>query len=193
VAHESDAARRAQRRANQRSTSHGLGATIVSTGGQLATGFLTLAGKRLESPADKAQLRSPEWAYRFWRAGHDDRVRVSQLGCAASRILVFHGLIARGYPISAWLTSEQGIALVLDEHVNRPGHVPDTLEAAIGRLGAKPDPTKWGTAEEARLIEIYCDEREKTNMTDPDKRAGRIADCVLDGTLSDIRGSFVLT
>ena len=168
---------------------HDLGVSMSSGGGQLATGFLTLAGKRLGA-SEKEQLRSAEWAYRFWRAGHDDKIRMSQLRCAASRIAIFLKLPAKGHPISAWLRSEEGIALVLDQHVNRPGHVPDTLEVAIGRLGGSPDPAGWSTAEEARLIDLYCEEREKTTMTDAAKRAGRIADCVLDGTLSDQRGSF---
>jgi hypothetical protein len=115
-----------------------LGMKITSQGnGRLTTGYLTLDGKALDSPAEKQQLRAAEWAYRFWRAGHDDRVRLSELVCAGTRLPVFLNDQIRGHAVSAWFTSEQGIALVLDEHVNRPGHVPGTLGSAIGRLGGR--------------------------------------------------------
>ena len=168
-----------------------LGSKLSGSGA--VTGLLTLDGKELQTSADKAQLRSPAWAYRFWRAGHDEGVRRCELALAAARIAQFRDMQVKGHAISDWISSEYGTALILDEHVNRPGHVPGTLETAILAMkGGKPlDPTGWTTAEEGKLIAHYLDAREATSMTDPAQRATRITDCVHDATLSDARGSFV--
>src|SRR5712671_188559 len=92
------------------------------------------------------------------------------------------------HPVGDWLRSEYGVALVLDEHVNRPGHVPGTLGAAINRLPGPIDPASWGDADEAALIARYIDARNATTMTDPAPRADRIGKCVSGGSLSDKRG-----
>jgi hypothetical protein len=99
----------------------------------------------------------------------------------------------RGHTIASWLTSEHGVALLLDEHVN-PGHLPDTLEGAVSALvndGSPADPKRSGQSEEASLIRAYVDARGQTTMTDPMGRAKRIAASVMAGKLSDARGSFV--
>jgi hypothetical protein len=170
---------------------YSLGVTVASA--SATTGFLTIDGSVLRSADDKQQLRGPEWAYRFWRAGHDDIVRRCELLHAAARIEQFHQKTTAGRPLSEWLTSECGIALVLDEHVNRPGHVPGTLEDAIANLpDTAPDPTSWSTDDEKALVKAYIEARNDTNMTKPAERASAIETCVNGGTLSDERGSFVL-
>jgi hypothetical protein len=156
------------------------------------TGYLTLDGSVLRNPADKAQLRGAEWAYRFWRAGHDDTVRRCELIHAAARIERFYRRAAARQTIADWLTSEFGVAMVLDEHVNRPGHVPGTLDDAIANLPAgTADPANWSTADEQLLIQLYVEVRNGTNMTKPAQRADEITNCVNSGTLSDQRGSYV--
>jgi hypothetical protein len=159
---------------------------------EAVTGGLALGGMALDTPAAKAALRKPEWAYRFWRAGHHPSVRAAQLELAASRIDRFLADQAMNAPVSAWLTSELGIALVLDEHVNRPGHVPGTLVTAIGTLNLpdNTDLTAWQTADEAALIAAYRAARAPTSMTDSEARAQKIAGRVATGELSDERGSF---
>jgi hypothetical protein len=162
-------------------------ATSVST-----SGFLTISDSVLRKSADKAQLRSAAWAYRFWRAGHDETVRGCQLALAASRIDGFLRRPVGGRTVGNFMTSEYGVALVLDEHVNRPGHVPATLASAIAALPTNAaDPTRWGDSEEGDLIRRYVLARNATNMTDAANRATRIADCVRDGRLSAARGSFI--
>jgi hypothetical protein len=169
---------------------YALGTAVPSA--DATTGFLTLDATALRSQDDKEQLRDAQWAYRFWRAGHDDTVRLGELLHAAARIDQFRRKTAAGRPIAAWFTSEFGIALVLDEHVNRPGHVPGTLEDAIGNLGdSAPDPTNWTTDDEKALIELYIDARNQTNMTKPGERSRQIEACVQAGTLSNQRGSFI--
>lgn len=152
------------------------------------TGSLTLKGVDLVGPLQKQQLRGADWAYRFWRAGHHHDVRTACLAHAAARIRRFLDLPAAGHRVRDWLSSEHGIALVLDEHVNRPGHVPGTLGAAIAALGAaSPE-----AVEEGALIRAYETARAKTTMTDPKLRAQRLAECVHDGVLSAEPGSFEL-
>jgi hypothetical protein len=148
-------------------------------------------GTALNRAALKEQLRAAPWCYRLWRAGHDDLVRRCELVHAAARIERFHQKPVAGFTVADWLSSEYGIALVLDEHVNRPGHVPGTLETAIGNLAGNPDPTNWTDAQEGELIDLYIDARNDTNMTNPQLRAANITRCVHDGTLSAKRGSFV--
>jgi hypothetical protein len=153
------------------------------------TGQFTLNGQALQSDADKNQLRQAAWAYRFWRASHGDPMRAAQLDLAASRISRFIGDTCAGFTVGQWLTSEYGIALVLDEHVNRPGHVPGTLAAGIAEIGAT-DPTGWATADEQKLIAAYLDKRAATTMTNSQQRAASIQSAVTRGVLSDARGSF---
>lgn len=159
-------------------------------------GFLVLDSEGLVTPAAKARLRSLPWAHRFWRAGHDDAVRRAQLAHAAARIPLFHrdpqrGL--RGRPLAAYVRSEWGVALLLDEHVNRPAHVPGTLAQALARLERRLDadrPERWADAEEHALLAAYLEQRGRTGLTDPHGRAARIRARVDAGLLSVRRGSY---
>jgi hypothetical protein len=164
------------------------------TAGKL-TGRLVLDGRSLGTAADKALLRAPEWAYRFWRAGHDEDFRAAQLSLAASRIDRFINLAAAGHTVGEWLTSQYGVALILDQHVNRPGNVPKTLEIALEKLFLETavgrDPSAWTEVDELQLIETYITVREGTSMTDSTKRARLIGECVRVGQLSNDRGSFI--
>lgn len=169
---------------------YSLGVEVASAAA--TTGLLTIDGTALRSEDDKHQLRGAKWAYRFWRAGHDNEVRRCELLHAAARIDIFYPKTAVGRPVSEWFTSESGIALVLDEHINRPTHVPGTLEDAIDNLGeSTPDPTDWTTDDEKALIKLYIAARNDTTMTKPAERAQQIEGCVQTGTLSDKRGSFI--
>ncbi|VWX54612.1 N-acetylmuramoyl-L-alanine amidase [Novosphingobium sp. 9U] len=159
------------------------------------TGRLTLGGRTMADSASKKPLRSPEWAYRFWRAGHHSAVRRCQLQHAAARVARFADVPLRGHPLRQWVTSELGMAHLLDQHVNRPGHVPKTLEQALGALIAagrvEPDPARWNGVDEQRLIDRYLTLRAKTSMTHSQQRATRIMDQARDGLLKAGRESFV--
>lgn len=164
----------------------------VDVNGTSRTGLFVLERKPLRTSAEKDVLRDITWAYRFWRAGHHSAVRACQFSLARGRIDLFVGKMAAGQPLRNWMSSELAIALVLDEHVNRPGHVPKTLETAIATLGAPGTvtPATWSSDDEHRLIDAYLDARGRTNMTDSDKRADRITEFVRRGQLSDRRNSF---
>jgi hypothetical protein len=162
----------------------------ITGGGILKTGVLTLNGAALATKADKQQLRGAAWAYRFWRAGHHPVMRTCQVALAADRVSRLAEIVCDGRPLTAWLTSECGVALLLDEHVNRPGAVATTLQTALSEIGPAPDPTNWADADEAALIAAYIKARDDTPMTDPDKRAQTIKDAAARGDLSVARGSF---
>jgi len=170
---------------------------VITHAGKLNVGFLMLKGNRLDSPEAKAPLREAEWAYRFWRAAHDDTVRICQIELALARIDAFYDesitVLAGGTTrtVNQYITSEFGVSLLLDEHVNRPGHVPDTLEKGILDYVSdthRADPATWTTDDERNVIQAYIRIRNETNMTGSQKRAEKIAQ---DGHVSTQRGSFV--
>ena len=98
------------------------------------TGRLSLGGTLLRTSAQKEVLRKIGWAYQFWRAGHHEGLRTCQFTLAASRIDRFAMVSVHGKPLRDWMSSELAVALILDEHVNRPGHVPSTLLTRFTRL-----------------------------------------------------------
>lgn len=166
---------------------------FLSKPGFLPTGYFSLDGVPLKTEAQKEKLRTLEWAYRFWRAGHNDIVRLMQIKQAMGRINVFYRSPRHpinGRFIADYVTSECGVALLLDQHVNRPGHVPGTLAKAVSRMGGASDPQHWSDDDEARLLDLYVELRAATNMTDSDKRAHVIFEAVDNHILSNQRGSF---
>jgi hypothetical protein len=175
---------------------HGLSIQgVTAAPGTTPTGTLALDGKPLDTPAKKERLRTLEWAYRFWLAGHHEAVRVVQIEQAMDRLGIFYRSAKHriaGRPIADYVTSEAGVALLLDQHLNRPGHVPKTLAAAVAQLPEKlaAKPARWKDQHERDLIERYLTLRAATTMTDSDKRAQVVLDAVSRGVISDRRGSF---
>lgn len=163
-----------------------------SAGG--STGYLVLADKRVATASAKAVFRKPEWAYRFWRAGKHPAIRRSQIRHAAARIDRFDGVVILGHPLSHWLSSELGMALLLDQHVNRPGHVPrtirETIEGLIARHKVPDDPATWNQATERLVIDHYLDLRDGTSMTHSRTRGNNLIAAAKAGRLNAARGSF---
>jgi hypothetical protein len=160
--------------------------------GAVRTGYLVLDGKKLGTPAAKNKMREPLWVYRFWRAAHDNTYRLAQFLHAVGRIDVFYTRALPkppGLTLKDFITSEYGVALLLDQHVNRPGHVPKTVLTAI-KGHPKKDPKTWTSDDERAVIKAYLKERAATNMTHSDQRATAIAKAVERGELSDERGSY---
>ena len=172
-------------------------ASVSNAPGQTPTGFLSLNGTPIKTAADKEKkLRTLERAFQFFRSGQNDTMRQVEVDHAASRIDLFHRDVShkiKGRFIGDFVTSEFGVALVLDEHVNRPGHVPGTLAAAVDQFissSGKSDPATWTDQDEAKLLETYVQRRNNTNMTDSQKRADTVRRAVSGGLASDRRGSF---
>ncbi|NEI93915.1 hypothetical protein GR248_24255 [Rhizobium leguminosarum] len=163
---------------------------------ELAYGYLKLNGKQLDSAKAKAVLRKHIWAYRFWRAAHDKEVRRAQILLAMQRVGTFYAkpvMHRRGLTVGDYITSEFGVALLLDEHVNRPGHVPRTLLKGVDQYSKKTgraDPSVWTDADERAVLVLYLAERAKTSMTNSKQRAAATRRHVKSGELSDRRDSF---
>ncbi len=167
------------------------------------TGFLMLNGQKMSSTSDKGKFRDMGLTFRFWKAGLDPRVQLVQVKHAADRILSFRFNTktyqpADKFAIGDLITSEYGMCLVLDQHVNRPGHLmkmsigrTDIIGQAVKNAGlANTDPKTWGTAEETKLIEAYLPLRFASNMTHGEERANKILERVNRGELSRERNSF---
>ena len=177
---------------------YGLDIGPIRTGpGVVPSGSLLLDGRHLATPADKERLRDVEWAYRFWRAGHDRDVRRIQIEHAMGRLDAFYReprKAIRGRLVADYVSSEYGVSLLLDQHVNRPGHVPATLAKAVAELERHTDvahPESWTDHEERELLVLYLEHRAMTSMTNSDKRADEIKRAAAQGVIADRRGSFV--
>ena len=181
---------------------HGLGVPDTVHGLPVKPGVtpvapIALDGEVLDDADKKERLRTLEWAYRFWLAGHDHVVRKVQIEHAMHRVHIFYRSprhLIEGRPVADYVSSEAGVALLLDQHVNRPGHVPKTLAAAVQRLrdqgaGSAED---WTDEEERELLEVYLELRARTTMTDSDRRAQVVLAAVAPGVISARRGSFVV-
>lgn len=159
------------------------------------SGFFTLDGQKLATSSQKERLRTYEWAYYFWLAGQDPLVQSIEIQHALSRIDTFYragGYRVKGLFIADLVTSEYGMGLLLDNHVNRPGYIKPCLEKAMDQTGLK-SPQNWGTAAERRLINAYLKIREthgRNPMTHAAKRAAVAKKYLDNGIISDERGSF---
>jgi peptidoglycan hydrolase-like protein with peptidoglycan-binding domain len=160
-------------------------------------GHLVLNGHVVNTSNEKAQFRKPNWCFYFWKAGQDPLVQSVSLMHAFSRIAVFHRsrkYQIHGHDVADVVTSEYGIALVLDNHVNRPGYVRSCLTRAVTAAGLSDvDPNNWETADERVVIANYLDIRRthgSSPMTDAAKRARVTKKYLTRGVISDERGSF---
>ena len=162
------------------------------------TGWFSYRGKKLISAADKSMLREHIWAYRFARAGADIEVQAAQIRHAANRIKQFFYVNSsklNGHSLADLITSEYGVALLLDNHVNRPGYVHSCMAAALDRSNLSAEDLSRGSDEDEQLvIKNYLDVREtygKYPMTDARQRASITRGYVVDGIISARRGSLV--
>ncbi len=172
---------------------HGL--DVAGVGAGYVTGYLSLFGSALRKADAKEQLREPLWAFRFWRSGRDPAIQALQIKHALSRLDRFYtveGQRVDGHFISELVTSEDGVGLLLDNHVNRPGYVRGCLQKALRSTGLTR-PERWGDGEEKALIDAYLKIRETygaTPMTHAATRAETTRKYVTNGTISARRGSF---
>jgi LysM repeat protein len=160
-------------------------------------GWFSYRGKRLTSAADKAMLREHIWAYRFARAGADIEVQAAQILHAINRINQFYFVKSfklDGYALVDLITSEYGVALLLDNHVKRPGYLRGCVAAAMERSNLTAEEmARGGDEEERRVIKNYLDIRQtygRNPMTDARQRASVTRGYVVDGIISDGRGSY---
>jgi hypothetical protein len=160
------------------------------------SGFFTLDGQKLATSSLKERLRTYEWAFYFWLAGQDPLVQSIEVQHALSRINTFYrsgGYRVKGHFIADLVTSEYGMGLLLDNHVNRPAYIKPCLVKAMDQTGLT-SPQNWGTGAERRLINAYLKIREthgRSPMTHAARRAAVTKRYLDTGIISDERGSFV--
>ncbi len=161
-------------------------------------GYLTLNGNKIDQPAEKEQFRKPEWAFRFWKAAQDASLQAVEIEHALSRLKAFYWnprYAINGFTLSEIITSEYGVALLLDNHVNRPSYVQGSVQQAMQQTGLN-NPTMWGTAEERRVIDAYLQVRTTFTtgsynpMTKAQERAAVTKKYLDNGTISAERNSF---
>jgi len=173
---------------------HGLDVVGVTPGP--VYGYFSLRGTPIKTPASKAQLRQAPWAFYFWLAGQDPAVQAMEIKHAMGRLDQFYNTerykVDKKYRVSELVTSEYGVGLILDNHVNRPAYVKACLAKALAQTELR-NPGEWGTEEERMLIDAYLKIRVtygKSPMTDAEKRARVTKKYLTDGIISDRRGSF---
>jgi hypothetical protein len=173
---------------------HGLDVMGVTPG--LVHGYFSHRGATLKTSAAKAQLREAPWAFYFWLAGQDPAVQAMEIKHALGRLDQFYNTegykVDNKHRVSDLVTSEYGVGLILDNHVNRPAYVKACLTRALKQTGL-PDPRGWGTEEERKLIDAYLKIRityGRSPMTDAEKRARVTKKYLTRGAISDHRGSF---
>lgn len=158
-------------------------------------GYLMHNGQAVQSIASKTEFRSADWAFRFWKAGHNTTVQTVQAQHAIDRLHTFYWRqTAHGFPLSKIITSEYGVALILDNHVNRPSYMAKCIAKAM-TMTELTNPTTWTTTEESKVIQSYLTIRKTfghSPMTDAVKRATSTTIFLNQGTISDARGSFRL-
>jgi len=162
-------------------------------------GYLTFEGDQIFTQQQKSKFRAPEWAFRFWRAAQEADVQTIQVKHALSRLKNFYWhptYAAYGYTLNELITSSYGVALLLDNHVNRPAWVGKCVEQAMGNIGLTSNPQGWSSGEERRLIDEYLrvratySENNYSPMTKANERAQKIAASLQTGDLSGERLSF---
>lgn len=99
-------------------------------------GHLMLNGRSANTADEKGQFRTPNWCFYFWKAGQDPLIQAISLQHAFSRIAAFYRASSfqiHGNDVADIVTLEYGIALVLDNHVNRPAYIKPCLTKGSGR------------------------------------------------------------
>lgn len=163
------------------------------------TGFLTLNNTIQNTVSRKSAFRNNIWALRFALAGKDPAICSAQVLHAINRFDTFYFTPYSdfdGFTINEMLSSEYAASLLIDQHVNRPGHVKKVITAALQQSGMTPGQLASGTnADEMKLISKYLVIRETYGgggkMTDSSKRAKVVKKFLDQGLIKATKKSFV--
>ena len=143
----------------------------------------------------KTAFRNNNWALRFALAGKEPAICAVQVLHAINRFNRFYFVKDAdfgGLSINDMLSSEYAASLLLDQHVNRPGHVKSTVAKALSQAGITPQQMAKGTdADELKVINKYLAIRSTTSMTNSDTRAKVVKNFLDKGLISGKKKSFV--
>ena len=161
-------------------------------------GYLVLNGNKIDQASKKEQFRSADWAFRFWLSGQSGQMQAVEIDHALGRLKSFYWnpkMAINGFTLSEIITSEYGVALLLDNHVNRPSWVQPCVQQAMQQTGLT-NPTFWSTSEESRVLDAYLKIRASYTsgsaapMTKANERAAVTQKYLNNGTISAERNSF---
>lgn len=162
------------------------------------TGFITLKNVVQNTDARKTAFRNNNWALRFALAGKEPAICAIQVLHAINRFNRFYFVKDAdfgGLSINDLLSSEYAASLLIDQHVNRPGHVKTVVAAALKQSGITPQQMANGTeADELKVINKYLAIRRgfgKSPMTNSDTRAKVVKSFLDKGLISAKKKSFV--
>lgn len=159
------------------------------------TGFITLNNVVQNTDIRKTAFRNNNWALRFALAGKEPAICAVQVLHAINRFNRFYFVKVPdfgGLSINDMLSSEYAASLLLDQHVNRPGHVKSTVAKALSQAGITPQQMAKGTdADELKVINKYLAIRSTTSMTNSDTRAKVVKNFLDKGLISGKKKSFV--
>jgi hypothetical protein len=159
------------------------------------TGFLTLNNVVQNTDARKTAFRNNNWALRFALAGKEPAICAVQVLHAINRFNRFYFVKDAdfgGLSINDMLSSEYAASLLLDQHVNRPGHVKKVVTSALSQSGITPQQMANGTdADELKVINKYLAIRRTTSMTNSDTRAKVVKNFLDKGLIKATKESFV--
>ena len=173
----------------------------VSADTNTTYGFLTLNGAPVNSIPAKEQFRDPAWGFRFWRALQEPDFQAVQVEHALDRLKNFYwkpSYAVFGNLLNTVITSAYGVALLLDNHVNRPAWIKPCVELAMQQTGLT-NPSQFTDQNERDLIQAYLNVRHTYTdgsiaaMSKSLIRAQSIYAEVQAGKLSEARGSFQLS
>jgi LysM repeat protein len=159
------------------------------------SGFITLNNVLQNTDARKTAFRNNNWALRFALAGKEPAVCAVQVLHAINRFNRFYFVKDAdfgGFSINDMLSSEYAASLLLDQHVNRPGHVKKVVTAALSQSGITAKQMANGTdADELKVINKYIAIRRATSMTNSDTRAKVVQHFLNKGLIKATKKSFV--
>ena len=162
------------------------------------TGFLMLNNVIQNTVARKQAFRNNTWALRFALAGNDLAICATQVLHAINRFDSFYFTPEQdfgGLSINSILSSEYAASLLIDQHVNRPGHVKTVVAAAIQQSGFSAKQLAAGSdADELKVINKYLAIRRtfgKSPMTNSDTRARVVKNFLDKGLISAKKKSFI--
>lgn len=162
------------------------------------TGLITLNGILQNTATRKSAFRNNNWALRFALAGKDPQICSVQILHAINRFNTFYFVPYAdfgGLTINDMLSSEYAASLLIDQHVNRPGHVKKVVLEALQQSGMTAKQLANGSdADELKVINKYLSIRltfgGKGKMTDSDKRAAVVKGFLDKGLISAKKKSF---
>ena len=111
----------------------------ISEDTDATSGYLLLNDTIRDNAELKAVFQQPEWAFVFWKAAQDKVVLQAEIEQMESRLNKILNTRVAGSPISEIITSEYGIAALLDYSLGNPYSVDDRLTEAIEGAGEAVD------------------------------------------------------